>query len=146
MEKHQIKYPDLGIMNRGIITISETGTVTIPDVPVWMTLPEIADMLDVFEYDVRKAIKSIYKNKELNEFDTMQYVRQPDGIGCDVYSLEMVVAVSFRVQSKRSRIFRQYLTKRLYSGRNDDTRPQVYFIVHREVSNRKRRDKGDIYN
>lgn len=134
------------MMERGIITISETETVTMPDAPVWMTLPEIADMLDVFEYDVRKVIRSIYRNKELNEFDTMQYVREPNGIGYDVYSLEMVIAVSFRIRSKESRIFRQYLTRRLYPGRNDDTRPRVYFIVHREVSNRKGRDKGDIYN
>ncbi|WP_302568400.1 hypothetical protein [Culturomica massiliensis] len=54
-------------MKREIITISETGTVTVPDVPVWMTLPEIADMLGVFEYDVRKTIKSIYRNKELRK-------------------------------------------------------------------------------
>ncbi len=50
-------------MNRGIITISEMGIVTMPDVSVWMTLPEIADMLGVFECDVRRTVKSIYKNK-----------------------------------------------------------------------------------
>ena len=54
-------------MKRGIITISETGTVSVPDVPVWMTLPEIAEMLGVFEYDVRRVIKSVYRNRELNE-------------------------------------------------------------------------------
>ena len=31
-------------MNRGIITISETGAVTIPTAPVWMTQFEIADL------------------------------------------------------------------------------------------------------
>ena len=61
-------------MKRGMITITETGTVVVPNVPVWMTLPEIADMLGVFEYDVRKVIKSIYRNKELYEFETMKYV------------------------------------------------------------------------
>ena len=76
-------------MNRGIITISEPGTVTMPDVPVWMTLPEIADMLGVFECDVRRTIKSIYRNKELSEFDTAKYVRQPNGISFNVYSLEV---------------------------------------------------------
>ena len=133
-------------MNRGIITISETGTVTMPDVPVWMTLPEIADLLGVFECDVHKAVKSIYRNKELSEFDTAKYVRQPNGISYDVYNLEMVMAVSFRIRSKGSRIFRQYVMKRLYSGKNGDTIPTVYFVVHREVFNRKGRKKGNIYN
>ena len=132
-------------MNRGIITISETGTVTMPDVPVWMTQPEIADLLGVFDCDVRRTVKSIYKNKELSEFDTAKYVRQPNGISYDVYSLEMVMTVSFRIQSRGSRIFRQYVMKRLYSGNKECTVPSVYVIVHGEVLNRKERDK-EMYN
>ncbi len=60
-----------------------------------MTLPEIADLLGVFEHDVRKAIRSIYRNKELSEIDTAKYIRHPNGISYDVYNLEMVIAVSF---------------------------------------------------
>lgn len=87
-------------MNRGIITISESGVVSMLTTPVWMTQFEIADLFGVFSCDVRKAIHSIYKNKELNEVDTMKYVKQPDGISCDVYNLEMVIAIAFRVCSK----------------------------------------------
>ncbi len=133
-------------MKRGMITISETGAVVVPEVPVWMTLPKIADMLGVFEYDVRRAIKSIYRNKELYEFETMKYVKQVDGIGYDVYSLEMVMAVSFRIQSKKSRVFRQYLMKRLYSGKDSNTIPPVYFVIYKDGSNRQGRDKGNKYN
>ena len=133
-------------MDRGIITISETGVVIMPTVPVWMTQFEIADLFGMFSCDIRKTIHAIYKNKELNKFDTMKYVKQSDGISYDVYNLEMVVAVSFRIRSRESRIFRQYLMKRLYPGRNDDTRPRVYFIVHREASNRKGRKKENLYN
>ncbi|WP_251620313.1 hypothetical protein [Odoribacter lunatus] len=133
-------------MNRGIITISETGAVTMPDVPVWMTLSEIADLLGVFEYDVRKVVKSIYKNKELSEFDTAKYARQPNGISYDVYNLEIILAVSFRIRSKGSRIFRQFLIERLYSGKNGDTIPTVYLVVYKDGFNRQGRDKGGIYN
>lgn len=48
-------------MNRGIITISETGVVIVPTAPIWMTKFEIADMFGVFSYDIRKAIRAIYK-------------------------------------------------------------------------------------
>lgn len=75
-------------MDRGIITISETGTVIMPTVPVWMTRFEIADLFGIFSCDIRKAIRVIYKNKELNELDTMKYLRQADGISYDVYSLK----------------------------------------------------------
>ena len=133
-------------MKRGIITISETGAITVPDVPVWMTLPEIADMLGVFEYDVRRSIKSIYRNQELNEFETMKYIKKTDGISYDVYNLEMVIAVAFKIQSKRSRMFRQFLMKRAYSGKDSNTIPPVYFVIYKDGSNRQGRDKGNGYN
>ncbi len=73
-------------MEREIITISKNGVVSMPTAPVWMTQFEIADLFGVFSCDVRKAIRSIYKNKELNQMDSMKYVKQPDGISYDVYS------------------------------------------------------------
>lgn len=75
-------------MEREIITISETGMVIISTAPVWMTQFEIADLFGVFSCVVRKAILAIYKNKKLNEVDTMKYIRQPDGISYDVYNLK----------------------------------------------------------
>ena len=42
-------------MNRGVITISESGTVSMPTDTVWMTMQEIADMYNVFGCYVRKA-------------------------------------------------------------------------------------------
>ena len=104
-------------MKRGMITISETGAVVVPEVPVWMTLPEIADMLGVFEYDVRKAIKSIYRNKELYESETMKYVRQPDGISYDVYNLEMIIAIAFRICSKESFQFRRFVINEICASK-----------------------------
>ena len=53
-------------MERGVITISETGVVTMPTAPVWMTKFEIADLLGVFSYDIRKAIHSIYTDSPLS--------------------------------------------------------------------------------
>ena len=96
-------------MNRGIITISETGTVTIPTAPVWMTQFEIADLFGVFSCGIRKATHVIYKNKELVECDTMKYIKQSDGISYDVYSLEMVIAIAFRICSRESVLFRRFV-------------------------------------
>lgn len=88
-------------MNRGVITISETGAVIIPTASVWMTKFEIADLFGVFSCDIRKAIHAIYKNKDLNECDSMKYIKQSDGISYDVYNIEMVIAVAFRICSKK---------------------------------------------
>lgn len=96
-------------MNRGIITISEMGAVIMPTAPVWMTKFEIADLFGVFSCDVHKAIHSIYKNKELNEAETMRYIRQPDGISYDVYNFEMIIAIAFRICSKETLLFRRFV-------------------------------------
>ena len=102
-------------MNRGIITISETGVVIVPTAPIWMTKFEIADMFGVFSYDIRKAIRAIYKNKELNEAETMRYIRQPDGISYDVYSIEMIIAIAFRICSRESILFRRFIISEICS-------------------------------
>ncbi len=106
-------------MERGAITISETGTVTMPTAPVWMTQFEIADLFGVFSCDIRKAIHAIYKNKELNEVETMNYVKQANGISYDVYSLEMVIAVAFRICSIESMAFRRFVMDRMCAKRKD---------------------------
>ncbi len=106
-------------MDRGVITISETGAVTIPTAPVWMTQFEIADLFGVFSCDIRKAIHAIYKNKELNEVETMKYVKQPDGISYDVYNLEMVIAIAFRICSKESMAFRQFVMGKVCAKKNE---------------------------
>ena len=106
-------------MDRGIITISETGTVTMPTVPVWMTQFEIADLFGVFSCDIRTAIHSIYKNKKLNELDTMKYLRQADGISYDAYSLEMIVAIAFSICSKESISFRRFVINEISSTKRE---------------------------
>ena len=89
-------------MNRGVITISESGTVSMPTDTVWMTMQEIADMYNVFGCYVRKAVKAIFKDGILKEQGVRRHVRKNDRISYDVYSLELVIAVAFRIDSIES--------------------------------------------
>ena len=92
-------------MERGIITISENGAVTMPTVPVWMTRQEMSDAFNVFGCDIRRAIRIIYKNMELLESDTMRYIRKDNMTRYDVYSIEMVIAVAFKLRTKECMVF-----------------------------------------
>ena len=121
-------------MNRGIITISETGAVTMPTAPVWMMQFEIADLFGVFSCDVRKAIHAIYKNKGLDEFDTMKYVKQSDGISFDVYNLEMVIAIAFRICSKESALFRRFIINEISTTKRET--PVTLFVSCGRSNNR----------
>ena len=107
------------IMDRGIITISEACMVTIPTAPVWITQFEIADLFGVFSCVVRKAIHAIYKNKELNEAETMKYIRQPDGISYDVYNIEVIVAIAFRICSRESILFRRFVINEICATKKE---------------------------
>lgn len=100
-------------MERGIITINENGTVTMPTATVWMTQQEMSDAFNVFGCDIRRAIRAVYKNMELLESDTMRYIRQDNGISYDVYSLEMVVAIAFKLRTKECMAFRRFVMCRL---------------------------------
>ena len=108
-------------MGRGIVTISENGVVTMPTTPVWMTQQEMSDAFNVFGYDIRKAIHTIYKNMELLESETVRHVRQDNGINYDVYSLEMVIAVSFKLRSRESMAFRRFIMERLCIANREKT-------------------------
>ena len=102
-------------MDRGIITISENGAVTIPTAPTWMTQQEMCDAFNVFCCDIRRVIRTIYKNKELLENDTMRDIKQDNGISYDVYNLEMVIAVTFRLRTKECVVFRKFIMDKLCS-------------------------------
>ena len=100
-------------MERGIITITENGAVAMPTAPVWMTQQEMSDAFNVFGCHIRKAVHAIYKNGELLESETKRYIRQDNGINYDVYSLEMVIAVSFKLRGRESMAFRRFIMRRL---------------------------------
>lgn len=105
-------------MERGIITISKNGVVAMPTAPVWMTMQEMADLFMVFCFDIRKAVRAIYKNHELLEEKTKRYIRQDDGTCYEVYSLEMVIALAFRLRSRECVAFRKFVMDRLSTIHN----------------------------
>jgi len=108
-------------MERGIITITENGVVTMQTTPVWMTQQEMSDAFNVFGCHIRKAVHAIYKNMELLEEETVRHVRQNGRICYDVYSLEMVIAVAFRLRSREAMAFRKFIMERLYIANREKT-------------------------
>ncbi len=86
-------------MKRNIIEITEHGTITIPSETVWMNEAELVSLFGVIAPTVRAAIKAVYKSGILKEHEVQRYIRLSDRCSMDVYSLEMVVALAFRIHS-----------------------------------------------
>ena len=104
-------------MNRGVITISESRTVSMPTNTVWMTMQEIADMYNVFGCYVRKAVKAVFNI--MKEHSVHHHIKKNDRISYDVYSLELAIAVAFRIES---RAFREFIMQSVISRQTSRTK------------------------
>ena len=101
-------------MKRNVIEITEHGTITIPSETIWMSEAELVSPFGVIAPTVRAAIKAVYKNRILKEYEVQRYIHLSDKISMDVYSLEMVVALAFRINSYGVERVRNAILERMY--------------------------------
>ena len=103
-------------MRRSIITISETGNVIMPEniADIWMGEAELVSLFGVIAPSIRAAIKTVYKSGIQKEYKSQRYIRLSDKIGMNVYSLEMVVTLAFRIHSYGAERLRNAIFERLY--------------------------------
>ena len=103
---------------RGIIRMTDGGRVAMPQTDVWMTKEEISDMLGLPEADVFRAIRSIYRNSELYEHETMERIPMPrhehQGWTMEVYCLDMILYLTYKLPSRNALVFRKYMTNKAY--------------------------------
>lgn len=98
--------------NRVIITISENGTVTVPN-ETKMSITEIADLFGIYYQMAKKHIRAIEKSGIAGGDHSMSSCVEGENIFPDYYGLEMVIALAFRVHSLKANIFRKWIEKRL---------------------------------
>ena len=101
-------------MKRNIIEITEHGTITIPSETVWMSEAELVSLFGVIIPTVRAAIRAVYKSGVLTEHEAQRYIRLSDKYSMYVYSLEMVIALAFRIRSYGAEQVRKTIIERLY--------------------------------
>lgn len=101
-------------MKRNIIEITEHGTVIIPDRDIWMNEAELVSLFGVIAPYVCAAIKAVYKSGILKEYEVQRYIHLSDKCSMDIYSLEMVVALAFRIRSYGAERVRNAILERLY--------------------------------
>ncbi len=94
------------------ITISENGQVYIPT-SVSMRDFEIVTLFEINHNIFRRIVKDILKSNVCSGDYSQGGVTYGSFIYPDYYSLDIVVAISFRVQSCKTKIFREYIIKRV---------------------------------
>jgi hypothetical protein len=106
-----------------IILYSERQTninVRLEGETVWLTQAALAELYQTTTQNITIHIKSIYEEGELNEGATCKEYLQVQTEGrrqvkrlLKHYSLEVILAVGYRVRSPRGMLFRQWATARL---------------------------------
>lgn len=98
-------------MKRGII-YNNGYSIIIPNDEIWMTSWEIADLFYVTPVSINHAIKRILKEEVLIESQIHRYICLENGNHADVYNMEMVIALSFRLNTGHSILFRRWLIQK----------------------------------
>lgn len=103
-------------MKRNIITISESGNIIMPNniTDIWMSEPELMELFGVIAPALRATVRAIYKSGALKEYDVQKYIRLENGYHADVFSLTMIVALAFRINSFGAEQMRNAILKRMY--------------------------------
>ena len=98
-----MKGKDISSNARRIITIDEYGNIVIPNGEIWMGEFEIADLFGVFGHTIHTLVKKIYRDGLLHPCTAERNIRVAEGRWLDAYSLEMVIALAFRIRSQRAK-------------------------------------------
>lgn len=104
-----------------IIYKTQDGKVAIAlyakDGSVWMNQNQLAELFDTSKQNIGQHINNILEDNELNANSVVKnfFTTASDGKNYDVtfYSLDMILAIGFRVRSKRGTQFRQWANQNL---------------------------------
>lgn len=90
------------------IKINDTGAVHVPR-NVRMTITEIAGLFEIFYQTVKKNVRSVEALGICTGDQSMSGTVENSKIVSDYYGLDMIIAITFRVQSVKANIFRQWI-------------------------------------
>ena len=103
-------------MKRAIITIDEQGRVHFPNAnadDIWMSTQEFVELLGVTTPTLRSNIRTVYKSGIVKEYESERYITLPNGNGIDIYSLQMIIALAFRIDTCEAYRLREAIICRL---------------------------------
>ena len=101
-------------MKRQVITIQEDMVIYAPHHgEVWMTVWEIAELLNVTGTAVKNTIKRIWKQSGLKDFQHLQYIKLENGYSANVYDMEVIIAIALQMDTYQALLFRQWLISKV---------------------------------
>ena len=103
-------------MKRSIITMDGQGNIALPaDVGTTaMTEWELCELFGVVAPTIRAGIKALCKSGVLREHEVKRTIRLSDKHSMEVYNLEAIIALTFRINTFGAEQVRRAILERLY--------------------------------
>lgn len=98
-------------MKRDTISI-EGKAIRVTGSEVWMTLPEIVELFGTTAGAVYAGIKTILKENALNDYEVCKCIRLDSGNSADVYNMEVVIALAFRLDTYPAAALRSWIVRK----------------------------------
>ena len=91
------------------------GKITVPSdaANIWMSEMELVELYDVIVPTLRADIRAVYKSGVLNPYEVERRIRQTNGYYWETYSLPMIVALAFRINTPNAAMVRNALLEKL---------------------------------
>lgn len=101
---------------RNIITMDGQGNIALltDTGPIAMTEWELCELFGVIAPAVRAGIKALCKSGVLREYDIKRAIRLSDKHNMEVYNLEAVIALAFRINTFGAEQVRRAVLEGLY--------------------------------
>ena len=103
--------------------MDERGNISLPtDIGATaMTEWEICELFGVIAPTVRAGIKALCKSGVLSVYDIKRIIRISDKYSAEVYNLETITALAFRIESFGAAKVRRALLERIIHGRKENS-------------------------
>lgn len=103
--------------------MDEYGNISLPgDIgAAAMTEREICELFGVIAPMVRAGIKALCKSGVLSIYDIKRIIRISDRYSIEVYNLETIATLAFRIESFGAAKVRKVLLERIMHGRKEKT-------------------------
>ena len=91
------------------------GRVAVPSdtANIWMSEMELIKLFGVIAPTLRVAIRAVYKSGVLKPYEVERRIKLTNGYYSETYSLPMVVALAFRINTPNAARMRNALLERL---------------------------------
>ena len=80
---------------------------------VWLSSWEISKLLGTYSVAISNHLKAIFKSGVLREGKVSYCLRYSNGGSVDLYNLETIIALAFRIHSPNADLFRRWVVEQI---------------------------------